>query len=553
MRKLKKSISILLSVCIFASVACVASASVSAYADLNTAIKNAGLEESSLNTYYFYMPDSWKNEHTYTAGVFWWEGTLSKFEWPGYVITEKSLYDSNIYVAKIPNDVTFIIWNNAVDNYSYSYQTKNVSTEWYGPGDDEYGFYPNGIKSFNGMIYVCDPVSAAVSPLAGDWFYYYGDGTYSYYPTKVEAIAHNAVYSGGEFPKLVSDNTTEVTLNSNSTTLYVGESYTLTATVKNANGKTTYTSNNTNVATVDSNGKITAKSSGTTTVTVTNNGVSATFTVYVLQPNPTEPTPTEAKTIVNFLSYATVLTEGNTYQTSVSVYNPKGATTYTSSNTYVATISNSGLLTAVSPGTTQITVTNNGASAKFTLQVVAEYKPPVTVTKKTQNITAKSSYTKTCDNKAFSLNAKTNGNGKLSYTSSDKKVVTVSSNGKVTIKGSGKATITVKAAATSKYKSASKKITIKVKPGKIKITSAKPYSKKLKLKIKQQKNCSGYESQLSEYKNFKNSLKTTYPSNIKGLGIGVSGKKLYYFRIRAYKKIDGEKVYGKWTKVSFSV
>ena len=91
---------------------------------------------------------------------------------------------------------------------------------------------------------------------------------------------------------------------------------------------------------------------------------------------------------------------------------------------------------------------------------------------KAQTITAKN-YTKTFGAKAFSLGAKTNGDGKLTYASSNKKVATVSSAGKVTIKGAGTAKITIKAAATSAYKAASKTVTVKVNKAKNPVTIAK--------------------------------------------------------------------------------
>lgn len=74
--------------------------------------------------------------------------------------------------------------------------------------------------------------------------------------------------------------------------------------------------------------------------------------------------------------------------------------------------------------------------------------------------TAKSSYSTTVGAKAFKLNAK--ASTPLSYTSSNKKVVTVDKNGKVTVKGAGTATITIKAKASEKFKAATKKITVKV-------------------------------------------------------------------------------------------
>ena len=55
---------------------------------------------------------------------------------------------------------------------------------------------------------------------------------------------------------------------------------------------------------------------------------------------------------------------------------------------------------------------------------------------------------------------KQNGNGKLTYTTSNKAVATVDAAGKVTVKGPGVAKITVKAAATTDYKAASKTVTV---------------------------------------------------------------------------------------------
>lgn len=82
--------------------------------------------------------------------------------------------------------------------------------------------------------------------------------------------------------------------------------------------------------------------------------------------------------------------------------------------------------------------------------------------KKAQTISGTSSYKKTYGNKAFKLDAKTNGDGKLTYASSSKKVVTVDAKGKVTIKGAGTATITIKASETGNYKAAEKKVKVKV-------------------------------------------------------------------------------------------
>ncbi len=135
--------------------------------------------------------------------------------------------------------------------------------------------------------------------------------------------------------------------------------------------------------------------------------------------------------------------------------------------------------------TTAGTLTGNGAEYELLMpgEDVVIYKegqqPEV------QTITA-SNVTKTYGNAAFSLGAKTNGDGTLTYKSSNAKVATVSSAGKVTIKGAGTAKITISASATANYKAASKTITVTVKqatnPLKISAKTATVKYSKLKKK-----------------------------------------------------------------------
>ena len=88
-------------------------------------------------------------------------------------------------------------------------------------------------------------------------------------------------------PKLVPVKVTGVKLNKSSKSLTIGDTFTLTATVKpdNATDKSvTWSSSNTSVATVDENGVVTAVSEGTATITATaSNGVEASCTVTVKQ------------------------------------------------------------------------------------------------------------------------------------------------------------------------------------------------------------------------------------------------------------------------------
>ncbi len=87
--------------------------------------------------------------------------------------------------------------------------------------------------------------------------------------------------------------------------------------------------------------------------------------------------------------------------------------------------------------------------------------------KKAQKITVTSKFTKTFGDAAFSLNAKTSGNGVLSYSSSRLGVATADNNGKVTIKGAGTATITITATETATYAPATATVEITVNPKKI--------------------------------------------------------------------------------------
>ena len=70
---------------------------------------------------------------------------------------------------------------------------------------------------------------------------------------------------------------------------------------------------------------------------------------------------------------------------------------------------------------------------------------------------------KTFGDKPFSLGAKSNGDGALSYSSSNRKVATVNGNGTVTMRKAGTTKITVNASETATSKAASKTVTLKVK------------------------------------------------------------------------------------------
>ena len=170
---------------------------------------------------------------------------------------------------------------------------------------------------------------------------------------------------------------------------------------------------------------------------------------------------------------------------------------------------------------------------------------PAPASLRNQKITVKKSWKKAFGSSDFSLQAKTSGNGKLSYSSNNNKVAVVSAKGKVTIKGTGKAVITVKAARTSTFKAASAKVTVIVYPKKNKLTAKNAGGGVCALSWKKDTRADGFILRISNNKNFKGSRdytmgKTKQSYKIKNL----SGS--YYMKIMAYKTIDKRK-YGKWS------
>ena len=172
--------------------------------------------------------------------------------------------------------------------------------------------------------------------------------------------------------------------------------------------------------------------------------------------------------------------------------------------------------------------------------------PPESQPEPEQKLSCTGTYKKGLDSKPFKINVK-NASGKVSFSSSNKKVASVNSNGTVTIKGTGLAKITVKA---SNGKAVSK---VYVAPKKSSIGKAKSTAKKtISLTWKKDTKASGYEIQCNTNKKFKSGNKTVTVKKAKTTSVKISklksGKK-YYVRMRAYKTIEGKKYAGSWSKV----
>ena len=150
-----------------------------------------------------------------------------------------------------------------------------------------------------------------------------------------------------------------------------------------SDGKTTYKSSNTAIATVDANGKVTGVDDGTVTITATytyNGGKSKTTATYKVTIKFPVPVLTFAKSEIKTDAKTTVtntLKITNTYA--------DGKTTYKSSNTAVATVDANGNVKGVANGTATITATYTYRNGK---KVTATYKVTVAIPTDITEITA---------------------------------------------------------------------------------------------------------------------------------------------------------------------
>ena len=175
-------------------------------------------------------------------------------------------------------------------------------------------------------------------------------------------------------------NVTDVSLDRTELTLTEGEAETLTATVRpdNAdNKKVTWSSDKTEIATVDGSGKVTAVKPGEAVITVTteDGGKTATckVTVKAKAVNVTEVTLDKTEL---------TLTEGEA-ETLTATVRPDNAdnkkVTWSSDKTEIATVDGSGKVTAVKPGEAVITVTTEDGGKTATCKVTVKAKVvPVT-------------------------------------------------------------------------------------------------------------------------------------------------------------------------------
>ena len=241
-------------------------------------------------------------------------------------------------------------WIQSGGAWYYLNSSGEMATGWIQSGGKWY-FLNSGGAMATGWIQV-----------GGAWYYLNSSGE----------MASNTTVDGstlGSDGTIQDDKPTSVSLNKTADVLTVGGTDTLISSVLPAaliNQSVTWTSSNTAIATVDSTGDVSAVSAGTATIIVTTIDGSKTASCTVNVANPV--------TTVSLNKTTDVLTVGGT-DTLIAGISPTTATnqavTWTSSNTAIVSVDNTGKVTAISTGNAVITVTTTDGSKTASCMVSA--------------------------------------------------------------------------------------------------------------------------------------------------------------------------------------
>jgi trimeric autotransporter adhesin len=194
-----------------------------------------------------------------------------------------------------------------------------------------------------------------------------------------------------------------VTVNLAASSLTVGQTEKATATLRDSSNNVVigpavvWTSSNASAATLTDSGMVTALAAGSTVISASTGGTTGTAPLAVTA---TSPVPVASVTVS---PASATIQIGATVQLQVSAFDANNnvltgrVVTSSSGNPAIASVNSLGLVTGVSAGTTQITVTSEGVSAVATITVSASAPPPTTnpgtVTNLQASVTGSSSVT----------------------------------------------------------------------------------------------------------------------------------------------------------------
>lgn len=272
------------------------------------------------------------------------------------------------------------------------------------------------------------------------------------------------------------------------TTMFTGKNQIISATPLPQNATYDgiyYSSSNPGVATINQMGRIRAISVGTTIITISAGGVTVSQQLTVKS----DIIRVEDLDVDTFDRKMTI---GDSEILSVAVI-PSDATEqkihYSSSDTAIATVNQVGRIRAINPGTVVITVRCDGITKYIALTVKEEVK----ITEIDIGEYNKKMKVKERQNLSVTIYPSDAKEQKITYTSSNPDVATVSSMGQIVARSLGKTTITIRAGDTSKKLQITviqetKKLTVNtnyitMKPGGTKQIKVYAYPKKANQKI----------------------------------------------------------------------
>lgn len=422
--------------------------------------------------YFFAMRKDWYTFGNATACAYWWDGADKCVDWQhSYQMrsTPLTLEDgSHVYYIDLGETVGTVIFNNGIDggakaaegekpspNWGKNFQTDNLSLEGYMANDSD--TYPEGLKTFDNMIYIVDPSKESVSEesgattYGGEWYYLHADGKYD---TK----------AGSTYE--VKDVTAVIT--TKNVSVYPGKTAKINVKYSNTTAQTTkvWASSNTKVATVDQNGVVKGVKAGKAKITLTVQNPGDAQALVLSK----DVTVKQYVTSIKLNAAKKAIYNGKAFTLKATV-NPKNAAnkavTYKSSNTRIATVTAKGVVKGIKPGRVIITVTakdGSKKSAKCQVTVVQQKATKLTISaKKTTTLKKKGASVKI----KATLYPSNTYNKLIKVTSSKKGIVKLSASkiksGKtVVVKALKKGSTVVKfTAADGSRKSAQTKVTVK--------------------------------------------------------------------------------------------
>jgi uncharacterized protein YjdB len=220
----------------------------------------------------------------------------------------------------------------------------------------------------------------------------------------------------------------------------------------------TWQSSNPLVASIDGNGMIAAVAPGTDVITATSEGVAAQGTLTVM------PVPAIPVATVSVTPASPSLQVGATVQLTAVTRDANGnvlagrAIGWTSTNTGIASVNSSGLVSAVSAGTANVIASSEGRTATTTVTVTAVPVASVSVSPPTSNLqpggtVQLSAVTRDANNNVLTGRV-------VTWASGSTAIATVTASGLVTAVGSGTTNIT----ATSEGRTATASVSVALVP-----------------------------------------------------------------------------------------